>query len=532
MRKLALLPFAALALYAGCGEGPDSPVAVSPGTRTTLDSAEPVADSPAGPDAPRTHIPFATNNNPTCGDLLPGSIEIKIEPVAVTSRTQNGVTVWVTRVDPTSQATEIDWHASVPMDGVLLKSGSDGHFFYDYVADADGPQLADDGLETTGQAISHLSFCFTPRLAVSKTASPAYTRTFDYDWTIAKTGSVDSLTLATGQVQAIGYTVEVGAAEDTADSGFGVSGAITIHNPWAVSAVLNGVADAVSGGFAATVTACRVGGAGVGVPSGAAPYTLVGGATMVCDYAAGLPNATDRVNTATVSVTPASAVKGGAGTAPVDFGAPTSTASVDECVTVTDPFDGAGPRTICVGDLVGWKKSFGYSHDVSYAACGDYDVDNTAAFVSNDNAETGSDTWHVDVSVPCGGCTLTQGYWKTHSDRGPAPYDNAWLNLGPLQEDTPFFISGQTWFVVFWTAPAGNAYYNLAHQYMAAKLNLLNGAGSNAAVNSAISASEGFFAVRTPASVLTKAQRQQALGWASTLDQYNNGVIGPGHCSE
>lgn len=532
MRKLALLPFAALALYAGCGDGTNSPVGVSPGTRTMLDSAEPAADVPAGPDVAATHISFATYNNPTCGDLLPGSIEIKIEPVAVTSKTQDGVTVWITRVDPTSQATEIDWHASVPMDGVLLKSGSEGHFFYNYAAAPVGPQLADDGLETSGQAISHLSFCFTPRLRVTKTAAPEYTRTFDYDWTIAKTGSVGSLTLATGQVQAIGYTVEVGALEDVADSGFGVSGLITIHNPWAMSAMVSGVADAVSGGFAATVTACRVDAASVGVPSGAAPYTLAGGATMVCDYAAALPDATDRVNTATVSVAPASAVKGGTGTAPVDFGGPTSTLSIDECITVTDPFDDAGPRTICVGDLVSWKRSFSYSEDVSYLVCGDYDVDNTATFLSNDHAETGSDSWHVDVSVPCGGCTLTQGYWKTHSDRGPAPYDDAWQNLGPLQEDTPFFISGQTWFVVFWTPPAGNAYYVLAHQYMAAKLNLLNGASTNAAVNAAIASSEGFFAARTPASTLTKAQRQQALGWASTLDQYNNGVIGPGHCSE
>lgn len=185
-----------------------------------------------------------------------------------------------------------------------------------------------------------------------------------------------------------------------------------------------------------------------------------------------------------------------------------------------------------MGDLVSWKKSFGYAEDVMFAVCGDYDVSNTATYTANDTGETGNDTWVVDVVLPCGGCTLTQGYWKTHSDRGPAPYDDAWQNLGPLQEDTPFFISGRTWFVVFWTPPAGNAYYNLAHQYQAAKLNRLNGAASTLAVDAALSAAEGFFAVRTPASVLTKAQRQQALGWAGTLDQYNNGLIGPGHCSE
>jgi hypothetical protein len=533
MRKLALLPFAALALLAGCGDESGSPVGATPGARGVLDSADPVVDVPAGPDVAVTHIPFATNNNPTCGDLLPGSVEIKIEPVAVTSRTANGVTVWITRVAPTSGATEIDWHASVPMDGVLLKSGADGHFFYNYAAvPAVGPQEADDGLKTSGQAISHLSFCFTPRLRVSKTAAPRYTRTFGYDWDIDKTGTADSLNLSTNQVYAVGYTVEVTADEDTADSGFGVSGQINIHNPWAQVATIDGVSDAVSGGFTATVTACRVGGASVGVPSGGAPYGLAGGATMVCDYDRTLPDATDRTNTATVTVTPASAVKGGSGTAPVDFGAPTTVLSVDECVSVADPFDEAGPRVVCVGQLVSWKSSFTYSHDVMFPVCGDYDVNNTATYTANDTGETGSDSWVVDVVVPCGGCTLTQGYWKTHSDRGPAPYDDAWKNLGPLQEDTPFFISGQTWFVVFWTAPAGNPYYVLAHQYQAAKLNRLNGATSTLAVNAAMSGAEGFFAAKTPASVLTKAQRQQVLGWAGTLDQYNNGLIGPGHCSE
>jgi hypothetical protein len=31
-----------------------------------------------------------------------------------------------------------------------------------------------------------------------------------------------------------------------------------------------------------------------------------------------------------------------------------------------------------------------------------------------------------------------------------------------------------------WTAPKGNAYYNLAHQYIAAKLNVLDGASASA----------------------------------------------------
>jgi hypothetical protein len=186
-------------------------------------------------------------------------------------------------------------------------------------------------------------------------------------------------------------------------------------------------------------------------------------------------------------------------------------------------------------------KTFTYSRTIGpYDNCGDFAVDNTATFTTNDTGATDSNGHTVNVHVPCaGGCTLTQGYWKTHSLRGPAPYDDAWLNLGDVDgdgvsegADETFFLSGKTYYQVLWTAPAGNAYYILAHQYIAAKLNQLNGASSTSAVDAAISFAENFFASNTPSSSLTKAQRNEVLAKASILDQYNNGLIGPGHCSE
>jgi hypothetical protein len=41
-------------------------------------------------------------------------------------------------------------------------------------------------------------------------------------------------------------------------------------------------------------------------------------------------------------------------------------------------------------------------------------------------------------------------------------------------ENEEFYLSGMSWFEVFWEPVAGNPYYNLAHQYMAAYLNELN----------------------------------------------------------
>jgi hypothetical protein len=68
---------------------------------------------------------------------------------------------------------------------------------------------------------------------------------------------------------------------------------------------------------------------------------------------------------------------------------------------------------------------------------------------------------------------------------------------------------------------------------MAAKLNVLNGAATTPAVASAITNAEALFNSLANGSVtLTNTQTRTARSLASTLDQYNNGLIGPGHCDE
>jgi hypothetical protein len=92
-----------------------------------------------------------------------------------------------------------------------------------------------------------------------------------------------------------------------------------------------------------------------------------------------------------------------------------------------------------------------------------------------------------------------------------------------------------SWYTLFWTPPAkGNAYIQLAHQYMAAKLNILGGASTTPAVDAAITAAETFFnnAANTPATSYTNAQKNTIRGWAGTLGSYNEGAIGPGHCQD
>jgi hypothetical protein len=198
----------------------------------------------------------------------------------------------------------------------------------------------------------------------------------------------------------------------------------------------------------------------------------------------------------------------------------------------------AGPEVVSgsinVDDTNGLSWMFSSSGSQTYTrtfTCdGDEGMhDNTATI-----RETGqSDDARVTVTCepPQAGCTFTQGYWKTHSKYGPAKkYDTTWALIG---EDTPFFLSGKTWYQAINTSSAdGNAYYILAHQYIAAKLNLAGGTSSTSAVNAVIAGAEAFYATYTPSSVLPDGVRAQAIAYAETLAAYNEGGIGPGHCTD
>jgi hypothetical protein len=216
-----------------------------------------------------------------------------------------------------------------------------------------------------------------------------------------------------------------------------------------------------------------------------------------------------------------------------------------ECGLHETPHDSVDVLDSFAGTLalhLAHPATFHYSRDITAHDCHPFDVSNTATVRNNVDLDTDTVTIHVKVACEQG-CTLTQGYWKTHSNRGPAPADSTW-NLLPAAQDTAAFLpyvdakgDPGTWYSIFWTPPSGgNVYYQLAHQYMAAQLNILNGASAPASVTSALAGANGFFAAYTPAEAgalgKTSAARTQALAWAGTLGSYNEGAIGPGHCDE
>jgi hypothetical protein len=367
-------------------------------------------------------------------------------------------------------------------------------------------------------------------LEVSKDADTSFTRT--YTWDILKeSDDINGLniTLNAGETYDYHYKVTVDV-DSFVDSDWAVSGDIDVFNPAPIDATINSVSDVISGYGAADNLDCGV----------SFPYTLVAGDTLTCSYDAALPDASSRTNTATATLQNydydwsdppvASGTTDFSGTANVTF-SDTPTDEVDECVDVTDDHGGF-LGTVCASDDL--PAVFTYTLTIGpYTAdqCGPHTFTNTASFETNDTSTTGESSVTVNIDVPCEGCTLTQGYWKTHSDYGPAKKsDPTWdLLPGGLGPDTVFYLSEQTWYEVFWTAPKGNAYYILAHQYEAAVLNILSGAGSTAQVDATIALAEDFFETYTPTD-WPKSMRGDLIQWAGILGSYNEGLTGPGPC--
>jgi hypothetical protein len=182
-------------------------------------------------------------------------------------------------------------------------------------------------------------------------------------------------------------------------------------------------------------------------------------------------------------------------------------------------------------------------------SAGEIKTDTVTASCTDDDGRTLEATASatVEITGPTG-CTRTQGYWKTHTKHGPAPFDEAWYLLaGPVPDgtqptgaDVPFFETGLSYYEILWTdSKGGNAYIILAHQYIAAQMNILNGASAPAEVIAAMDAalvllSNYAGALDIPKKIDKKnnPDRDLALQLAGLLDSYNKGVIGPGHCDD
>jgi hypothetical protein len=132
-----------------------------------------------------------------------------------------------------------------------------------------------------------------------------------------------------------------------------------------------------------------------------------------------------------------------------------------------------------------------------------------------------------------GGCTYTQGYWKTH---GPVPTGNneyVWpqsVKDNGLTLGTVNYTAAQLLQILNKPA-AGNGILTLAHQLIAAKINIANGASTTPGVDNAIINADALIGNKVIPPVGTGYLKPSATGaLTTTLGQYNEGFIGPGHC--
>ncbi len=390
-------------------------------------------------------------------------------------------------------------------------------------------------------------------LSATKTAFGFRERLLEYDWSLEKSVSPDEAEVSPGASATLEYTLIATRTLTAVTEQIGVRGEICVTNGGNRATENLTIVDVVqykvdSGPFTDYVTAT--------VDVSAHPI-LSPGESYCYPYQVlfqPIPNAIYR-NEARVTITNHSGWLPGGQNCPgpnscpfgptprADFSLPAdfTTVEVDASATLTDEISCPQGFACVPSDPGPWtldgSASVTFTLTVSNvsAPCGLPSVllTNTARLIETDSGVEHTASASADLSTGlCGvGCTRTYGYWKTHTKYGPAPRDATWDLIGEDGEDTPFYLSGQSYYGVLWTKPRGNAYYILAHQFIAARLNILGGASSTPEVDEALAWSEAFFSQYTP-NGWPASLKGKALSYADLLDQYNNGVIGPGHCDD
>ncbi|MES2774408.1 MAG: MopE-related protein [Bacteroidota bacterium] len=130
------------------------------------------------------------------------------------------------------------------------------------------------------------------------------------------------------------------------------------------------------------------------------------------------------------------------------------------------------------------------------------------------------------VDEGCGVCPLPQGTWKNNTDSWPA-------SALPMMLGTISYTKAQLLVILKTPVGSGNksdASLILGHQLIAAKLNIANGATASQTVLNAIAAADAAIAGNTiPMGIRTNTALGKVMtSLATTLDQYNNGLLNAG----
>lgn len=498
MHATLALALAAPALAGGCatdvtGEPAGDPAAVSEDDVfpiRELPELDPVEVPPVEP------IPIGTS----CGALRAGgrTFQMTVDAPRNASYLLDGHNVL--RLVMVDQR-ELGFDSAIAVDAVIVE-GDGQAAVYRYpveAARAAGLHAPADPQTRRLPLVTRATFCFDYEVEVHKTAETSLRRT--WEWGVVKRGAATELTLAPGQVHELRYQVDVGAKR-WVDDHFAVRGVIVIRNPSPWGAEITSVHDGM--GNLMAIVDC-----GEGFPRRLVPFGV-----MTCAYKAALPDATPRRNFVWVSTR--GIVGDSFASAAVDF-AGAEVTDVDGCVAVDD--DRVGRLGAVCADAP--RRTFAYVAELGPFACGASEWNNVATVAGDDSGAGGTSGWAVAVTVPCdGGCTLGQGWWKNH------PAAAAWA----LFPEGPIFGSGMSALEILEAAPRGDPWLLLARAWVAADLNRLNGAAFGAAAVPSRAAAEVLAAIapgpRDPDA------RQRLLELAAALEEYNEGMAGPGRCSQ
>lgn len=247
-------------------------------------------------------------------------------------------------------------------------------------------------------------------LTASKDATPSFDSTFA--WEIEKEVDKTQVNIADGGTATFNYTVSVTHDEGT-DSGWAVSGEITVNNPNSGAVTGVDVEDSIDdANSSCTVT----GGSNAEIPAESNvgfPYS--------CEYSAE-PESGLETNTATVSwgeqTVDGSLLDEGTAeaTAAVDWDS-TEPSVVDDSIEVTDTLGGT-LGTVSSSDPS--PTTFEYEYEFEGDPAGTCTAhDNTATFTTNTSGTTGSAEKEVEV---CVGADLTVGKTATPSFKRTFPW--------------------------------------------------------------------------------------------------------------
>lgn len=164
---------------------------------------------------------------------------------------------------------------------------------------------------------------------------------------------------------------------------------------------------------------------------------------------------------------------------------------------------------------------------------------------AGDTACTTLDAGETDLTIDAGiyvverpGCSLTIGFWKTHAGFGPqadvvTPLLPILLGEAGATKTVNVNSAAMAVSILNMKDYGGgkNGIAKLYAQLLGAKLNVANGADS-AVIAAAIVDADDFLGQHSHLdwTNLSKAQKTMVNGLMTTFDNYNNGLVGPGHC--